>query len=205
MPTDEDLLARWSEGDRLAGNDLFRRHYDRLRRFFEGKAHDDADELIQSTFFALVRYREQLAGASSFRAYLFTVAKNELYRTLRRRYKNADVDFAVTSLCDLQTTAGSKMVRAREKQVLLEALRSLPLDQQVLIELHYWEGITTDGLAPMFGVAPATIRTRLFRARKRLRTQMDAFEGRITEGLDEAALERWARDLPGAQSASASM
>lgn len=210
VTSDFELLDRWRAGDRKAGNELFQRHFDSISRFFENKLADDVDDLVQGTFFALVKYAEGFRKQASFRTYLFTIAKHELYRHLRKRAKQG-VDFAVTSLADLGTSAPSKLIRGERKHQLLLALRELPVEQQMLIELHYWEGIALEELATIFEVAPATVRSRLFRARKDLRRRMTRLAktggkpigvdagpdevGAELGGLDEAGLEAWARGL----------
>lgn len=195
MSKDLELLDRWRAGDRRAGNALFQRHFESVSRFFESKVDRDVDELVQRTFLALTEHRDQFRSQSSFRTYLFTIAKHQLYRHLRRRYR-AKLDFGVTSMRDLRTTPTARLVRDQEKQLLLEALRTLPLEQQILIEMHYWEGLGFDALAEVFEIAPTTVRTRLFRSRRALREQMAelANQPRPAEA-SESELEAWARAL----------
>ena len=195
MSTDLELLDRWRAGDRKAGNALFQRHFESISRFFESKVDQDVDELVQKTFFALVEHRDQFRKQASFRTYLFTIAKHQLYRHLRKRH-HKKLDFGVTSMRDLQTSPTARMVRNQQKQLLVEALRTLPLEQQMLIELHYWEGMSFDALAPMFEIAPTTVRTRLFRARRALRDRMAKLaDNPRPESESEVDLEAWARDL----------
>src|SRR5262245_60999657 len=98
MDGDEDLalLNRWRDGDRAAGEALFARHFDGLYRFFEHKTGGDADDLTQRTFLACVRSRDQFRGASSFRTYLFAIARHELYAHLRTLAGNQRLDFDVS-------------------------------------------------------------------------------------------------------------
>ena len=201
--TDIELLDRWRAGDPRAGNSLFQRHFDSISRFFENKLDQDIDELIQSTFYALVRNRDQFKKKSSFRTYLFTIARHELYRYLRNRRRDGQrLDFAVTSLMDLQTTPTGRMMKDQERAYLLTALRSLPLEQQLIIEFHYWEDIGFNELATIFDIAPATARTRLFRARRALRARLQELSEGGTPGEEDSdtgqsdeELDAWARDL----------
>ncbi|MEO7731753.1 MAG: sigma-70 family RNA polymerase sigma factor, partial [Kofleriaceae bacterium] len=82
-PTDLQLVDAWRGGDGEAGQALFQRHFDSIYGFFETKCEADADELVQSTFLACLRARDQFRKESSFRTYLFTIARHELYRVLR--------------------------------------------------------------------------------------------------------------------------
>ncbi len=173
MATDFELLERWRGGDRDAGNELFERHFASICRFFHSKIDDDAEELVQATFLACVHNRDQFRQQSTFRTYLFRIARYQLYHYFRGKQRRGNaVDFGVTSLADLGTSPRSRLARSEEHERLLDALCMLPLEQQVLLELYYWEGLDNAQLAEVFEVALATIRTRLFRARKALRDQL---------------------------------
>ena len=188
---DAELVARWRAGEQAAGEALFTRHFDALYRFFATKC-DDASDLTQATFLAVVRARDQYAARSSFRTYLFSIARNELYDHLRGRQRAKLFDPEVSSVVDLVTTPGTRVDRGRDHRRLCDALRALPVEQQTLLELHYWEGLDAAGLAEVFDAQPATIRVRLHRARLALKAQLDADGGDGVEAsLDE--LDAWAR------------
>jgi RNA polymerase sigma-70 factor (ECF subfamily) len=199
--TDFELLDRWRAGEANAGNALFQRHFDAIFRFFEHKAPRVRDELIQGTFLACVRARDQFRKQSSFRTYLFTLARHELYRYFRRRRRGGgvEVDFAVTSLVDLGTSPSGRVDRDERRALLLRALCSMPLEQQLLLELHYWEDMPPAELAVVFDVAHATARTRLYRARQALRKQIEQLGARaFANGEREIPdLDAWARALRG--------
>jgi RNA polymerase sigma-70 factor (ECF subfamily) len=171
VSADDDLvlLERWRGGEREAGEALFARHFEDVRRFFEHKCAGAADELTQQTFLACVRSRDQFRGHSSFRTYLFTIARHELYRHLRKASRDGDrLDFSVTSIEEVITTPGTKLARQQDVERLRAALRTLPADQQLMLELCYWHELDTAALAEVFELNVATVRTRLFRARRAL-------------------------------------
>jgi RNA polymerase sigma-70 factor (ECF subfamily) len=174
MDQDLHLLTRWTSGDAAAGRDLVRRHFDEIYRFFEHKVGDDADDLVQRTFTAIVESRERFRGMSSFRTYLFAIARNQLYAYLRRMPHAEHVDLEETSIAALVTSLGSRLDREREIEVLRAVLRQLPAEQQLLLELHYWHELDAAALAEVFGVPPGAIRVRLSRARSALRARMTA-------------------------------
>ena len=195
-PTDIALLDQWRNGDAAAGEALFQRHFDSIYSFFETKCEADADELVQSTFLACLRARDQFRKESSFRTYLFTIARHELYRVLRGRQRDgARLDFELSSIADLVTTPGTRMARNQEHRRLIDGLRQLPVEQQTLLELHYWEDMDIGDLAEVFEIPHATIRTRLHRARKSLRDKMEgAAPPQVLETLE--SLDQWARAMP---------
>ncbi len=199
MATDLELLDHWRAGDQKAGSKLFERYFTSISRFFENKLDRDVEELVQATFMACLDQRDKFRGQSSFRTYIFAIARYQLYGYFRRNQRAGDVlDFGVTSLADLGASARGIMARNQEHQQLLAALVALPIEQQLLLELHYWEDMKTAELAEIFDVEPTTIRTRLFRARQALGTQLAQLAESggaetIHTSLDD--LDAWARRL----------
>lgn len=197
MDDDLELLERWCGGDNNAGNQLFQRHFAGVYRFFRNKLPDAADELVQATFLACVKSRDRFRGQSSFRTYIFAIARNELFAYLRKvQRRRDDLDFDQVSMADLGTSPTGRLARDQERQRLLQALCTLPVEQQVLLELFYWEGMSTAELAEVLGIAEPAGRTRLSRARKALRERMETLAGAAAgapQSLED--LDAWARRL----------
>ena len=176
MDPDLTLLESWRAGDGRAGQDLFNRHFADIYRFFEYKVGADADDLAQRTFMACVDARDRFRGGSSFRTYLFAIARNQLYSFLRRLPRAEHVDFDQTSIADLVPSLASQLGRARDIERLRLALATLPAEQQLLLELHYWHELDAEALGEVFEAAPGTIRVRLLRARRALRQRMEQID-----------------------------
>mgnify|MGYP001366031676 CR=1 FL=1 len=191
MKTDLELLAAWRDDDASAGGELFRRYFDPLFRFFVNKVPDDAEDLIQNTLMACVRYGDKVGQASSFRAYLFTMARNELYRFLRSKKPHGEIDFGVSSLVDLAPSPSTVLGSAERERQLLGALRSLPVDAQLILELHYWEDLSTAELAEILEMPQGTAKSRIRRAKQLLQTALR----RGTDPTETDALERWVRSM----------
>ena len=169
------LLERWANGNAEAGETLLRRHFESLYRFFANKTDRDVEDLLQTTLLRCVEKREQFRAQSSFRTYLFTIARNLLIDRMRERYgPRGAIDFAEVSMVDLGTTPSEAVVRDERKKALHTALRSLPLDYQIPLELAYWEDLNATEIGEVLDVPPATVRTRLKRARKRLEEHLRA-------------------------------
>lgn len=195
MDADATLLDRWRNGDQASGRALFQRYFDALFRFFATKC-DDPDELVQATFLALVKAKDQFAGRSSFRTYVYQIARHELYRHLRGLQRARTFDPELSSIALIVTSPASRLARSEDHRRLLEALRELPVEQQTLLELHYWEDLDAAALAEVFEVSPAAIRTRLTRARSALRERMAELRSAPTEALASVdQLETWARNV----------
>lgn len=170
-PTDFDLLDAWRDGDRQAGGELFDRHLPSVSRFFRNKVDGTIDDLVQDTFLACVEARDRFSGRSTFRTYLFSIARNVLFGHYRKRAKAFDpLESTVTGL---GTTVGTMLARSEEQALVLEALRALPVDLQVALELYYWEQLTSPELAEILEISPNTARSRLSRGRAALRAQIE--------------------------------
>src|SRR5213078_3912722 len=169
MDDDVVMLQRWRDGDRRAGEELCARYFDEVYRFFVHKLASDADDLTQQTFLACVKARNQFVGLSTFRTYLFSIARNQLYTRLRQLPKAEHVDLEVSSLNELVSSPSGKLREHQEVAQVRAAMGQLPVDQQVLLELHYWHDLDATALADVFEASPGTIRVRLLRARRTLR------------------------------------
>lgn len=193
---DFELLDAWRAGDSGAGNDLFARHFDSLVRFFFTKVDDrEIEDLIQRTMLACVEFEGRFRGDGSFRSYLFAIARNELRMFWRRRGRSR-VDLANESVIDLGTSPSVAAAKSQEKKLLLSALRTLTVDQQILLELHYWQGMTAAELGALFEIDPTTARTRLHRARARLKTSLEQLcESPAEREAAMGGLETWAREI----------
>lgn len=194
MTSDEELLDAWNRGDVGAGEQLFDRYFLPMVRFFRSKVHGDIDELVQRTFLRCVESRGRFRGEGSFSAFLFGIARHVLlthYRTQRR--SGVVVDVGEVPLHDLDPRPSSVLTERREQQIVLECLRRIPLDAQVILELHYWESMTSASIAAVLGVPHGTAQTRIRRARQLLAAQVE----RWTAGGDASALDfdAWARSL----------
>lgn len=162
-PSDSDLLTAWTQGDATAFEELARRHYVSIRRFFDLRLPAAADDLTQQTFLGALEAAARFRGDASFRTFLFAIAHKQLLRRLRDRptLERFGVDEAPTSLSMVA-------VRQQEHQFLLMALAQLPLELQLVIELYYWENLKTAEIGEVLTLNPSTVAGRLARARELL-------------------------------------
>jgi RNA polymerase sigma-70 factor (ECF subfamily) len=197
VQSDAELLGAWSDGDRFAGNELFERHFDSVRRFFDNKIGGDIEDLIQHTFLSCLEGLPRFKRASTFRSFLFGVARNVLREFFREKSRlGRKDDFEDANAADFAAGPSTIVAHKREQRVLLEALRRLPMDIQVLLELHYWERLRGRELAEILEINENTVRSRLRRARQLLEEQIKVVAS--SEDLRRttlANLEGWAEEL----------
>lgn len=198
-PSDQDLLTAWRAGDADSGDELVRRHFSSVYRFFAGKIDDRIDDLVQRTFLVCLERPERLHADSTMRAFLLGIARNilfEHYRALRKELKMTAVgDLSAESLGSPSRLA----VKQDEHKLLLLALRRIPLDFQIALELFYWEEMSIADTAQVLQVAPGTVKSRLHRGKTMLREQLNRMEG--SSDLVQSTLgnlDGWARSMRGA-------
>jgi RNA polymerase sigma-70 factor (ECF subfamily) len=191
VSSDAELLERWRSGDARSGSELFERHFRSLSRFFAAKVGDDIDDVLQSTFLACVEGRHRIREGASFRAYLFAIARRELFAHWRRRRTEPLPDPEAMSAADLGPSPSGVVGQGEEQRLVLEGLRRLPIDQQIVLELTYWEDLSDREIADVLDVPHGTVKSRIRRARLAL----DRVLGEIA--TSPALLESTRQDLDG--------
>ncbi len=198
---DWGLLTRWRAGDRTAGGRLVQRHFGAVSRFFRNKVSsaDDAAELVSETFLGCTRARDNFRGETSFQRYVFVIALNVLRNYIRVKLKRQVEagDFGMVCASELAPSSmTSILMRRREAQLLVLALREIPLDYQIALELNIFEEKSGREIADLLGIPEGTVRGRLRLGKEQLRAQL----ARLAETPAElhatvTDLEGWARKI----------
>lgn len=130
-----------------------------------------AEDLVQDTLLKVVDRIAEMRRIEQLRPWLVKV----MYRhfvDLYRRDKRSPVDHAIEVRPDL--TAGADPIEALEwQQMLAGALECLEPDHRDVILLHDVEGYTGPEVAEILGISPGTVKSRLHRARERLKNLID--------------------------------
>ncbi len=171
---DDVLLEAWGAGDMDAGDELIKRNHKRLYNFVRSKLDRRAEieEVIQQTYVQLLRSRSRYRGRGKFRAYLFGIARNVLLHHLRTRNRDRLV-LEETSVEDLEPGPFEWCASRWETIVLVRALRRIPIDLQILLELHFWEELSVRELCDVYDAPRSTVRNRIKAAQERLRKKID--------------------------------
>jgi RNA polymerase sigma-70 factor (ECF subfamily) len=194
---DWELLERWQAGDRDAGLTLFRRYYPEIERFFMNKVAVGVGDLAQETFIGCIESRDKIRDAGKFRSYLFSIAYNVLRTRFRQQSRRPEhVGMEEVTAFDHAPGPSSITVQLEEQRLLLEALRHVPMADQVLLELFYWEELSIRDIAPIIDCPVNTVKGRLQRARKRLKDKLSEL-ARSPALLHSTLtnLEGWARSI----------
>jgi RNA polymerase sigma-70 factor (ECF subfamily) len=170
----QPLIARALDGDRQAFSSVVRCFERPLFGFLGrmGLEQARAEEVAQETFLrAWQHLGEYRAGKGAFSTWLFTIARrlavNELTRASSRRERPFD-DSVDIPACGLPGPADA-LIEAERIAGMRVALLALPLPDRSVLALAYVRELDMDSIARIERCSSGSVRTRLHRARQRLR------------------------------------
>ena len=172
----DDLLDRLRRSEPAAIGSVYDRHHEAIRAFSRRLVGDEAaaEDLVHEVFVTLPSAIRRFRGQASLRTFLISVAVNHARHHVRAaaRRRAAMQRFAEERASDGVDIAADAR-RYELAQALSRALDTVPLKQRVAFVLCDVEGHTSMEAASIAGVPEATVRTRLFHARKRLRESLE--------------------------------
>lgn len=138
----------------------------------------EAAEVAQETFLRAYQNLDRYDDSRPFDLWVLTIARNQCLDLLRRRQKmkTDDVDDHAQTLSSGEMSLEDGAIARQERKSLEDAMNTLSVDDREVLALYYVQKRTTKEIAEVMNVAPGTIMARLFRAREKLRTRMQAAE-----------------------------
>ena len=184
--TDGRLVALARRGSERAVRVLVRRYNQLLFRVARGVVADDAEaeDVVQAAYVQAFTRLDGYRGEAAFSTWLTRIALNEAYGRLRRRRPTVEFSETVAdgieqgrllafptarSPADPENEAGREQVR----QVLERAIEAIPEPFRLVFILRDVQGFSVDETAELLSVRSATVKTRLFRARKLVRVEVE--------------------------------
>jgi RNA polymerase sigma-70 factor (ECF subfamily) len=178
--SDRELLRRTAAHDRDAFRTLYVAYHRRLARFLLRltRQFDVAEEIINDTMWVVWQRAGDFHGDSRVSTWVMGIAYRRALKTLRRANLQArwieldgDVDYG---------DQGGAVADADRTELVARALAALPLEQRLVLEFTYYLGHSCAEIAEIMDCPVNTVKTRMFHARRKLRTLMPALG--VTEG-----------------------
>ena len=167
-PTGQSI-ARAQNGDKAALEGLLRAWQPRLIRQASGLLRDReaARDVVQETFIKVVRNIDTLVDPGAFSTWVVTILRNEAWEYVRKKQRSQRgcVGYDDANL-DLQSRPDGAFAASDEMEQYLGRLQN---EDRKLLDLYYWCGLDVREIAVALGIATGAVKTRLFRARHRLR------------------------------------
>ncbi len=168
------LLGRIAGRDSAAMKELYLLYHRRLARFLMRLTtrYDLAEEIINDTFWVIWQHAGDFRGASRVSTWILGIAYRRGLKTLRCAGP-APVDAEV----EAQAAADEPAQQEELNEWLDVALRRLPPEQRMVIEFAYHLGHSCEEIASIMQCPVNTVKTRMFHARRKLRTLLTTLAG----------------------------
>ena len=170
LETDEQLVAQIAAGDRHALELLYRRHHVRVYRFLLRLTDNaaNAEDLTGDVFLEIWKEADRFEGRSRVSTWMLGIARHKAISALRRRRAEPLDDELAESIADSSADAETMLQEQETVTVLRRCLAQLSAVHREIVDLVYYHGKSIAEVADIVGVPEATVKTRMFYARKRL-------------------------------------
>jgi RNA polymerase sigma-70 factor (ECF subfamily) len=172
MPTtsDEVLIARIAKGDRLAMEELYGRYRVPVYRFVLRMVRNPttAEDLNSDVFLDVWRQAGTFEGRSAVSTWLFSIARFKALNALQRRPTEELDDEKAGAIADQADDPEIALAKKDKAAVLRACLLKLSAEHREIVNLVYYQHKSVEDVARIVGIPEATVKTRMFYARKKL-------------------------------------
>jgi RNA polymerase sigma-70 factor (ECF subfamily) len=168
--SDEVLIGRIADGDRLAMKVLFARHHVRVYRFVLRMVRNEAtaEDLISEVFLDIWRQAGKFEGRSAVSTWMLSIARFKALSALRRRNEEELDDETADAIEDMADDPEVALAKKDKGAVLRQCLARLSSEHREIIDLVYYHEKSVEEVSGIVGIPEATVKTRMFYARKKL-------------------------------------
>lgn len=189
-PSDETLITAFQKGDEEAFDRIVSRYKDPLMNFvyrFTGD-YDDADDVLQETFLRVYYHRDAYRPIAKFSTWIYTIAGNLAKSAVRRRRPgkifsifrtSGEEQSAARDLPDTRYRADAAAERSIQKDIIQKALALLDEPQREIVLLCDVQELSYEEICIITGLKIGTVKSRLNRARNRLKELLGELHSEI--------------------------
>lgn len=138
-------------------------------RVFDNK--EEAEDIAQESFIKCYQSLKQFKGESKFSSWLYTITYNTCMNHLKYKKRQTSVeDIANVADQDIieQDHIFAKLEQKEQTNLIQQALSKLELDEQMIIQLYYYEELPIKEISNILSLKIENIKIKLFRSRKKL-------------------------------------
>jgi RNA polymerase sigma-70 factor, ECF subfamily len=183
--SEEALVEKIACGDREAMRVLYGRFSLQVYRFARrlGAEAGTAEDIVSEVFFEVWRHAASFKARSRVSTWLLSIAHNKLASKRRRRSTEPLDDGAIAAIEDAADGPETVLQKKQTASLVAEALKQLSPAHREIVDLVYYHERSIAEAASILGIPEATVKTRMFHARKRLAHAL------VQRGHDEALLD----------------
>jgi RNA polymerase sigma factor (sigma-70 family) len=179
--TSDALLVTWAKhGEHMAYVELFRRHRELVFRtaLKITRNTDDAEDVLQDSWMRALAHIGSFDGRSTFLTWVTRIAINSALTILRKRRTRREFslddpidpgDCRLTEILEPSRNPEERCLETERLRLVRQAIKRLPSKQRTAIEIRQAQDGSLSDLAMLAGVSLPTMKSRLLRARLRLR------------------------------------
>jgi RNA polymerase sigma-70 factor, ECF subfamily len=170
MADDHQLMVRLAGGDQAALRALMGRHQLRIYRFVFRRVKNEAmaEELTNEVFMDAWRNAKSYEGRSQPSTWLLSIAHNRAISSLRRRREESWDEEKAGELADDGDGPEVSLQKNDKAAVMRRCLDELSAEHKEIIDLVYYQEMSVAEVSEVVGIPEATVKTRMFYARKKL-------------------------------------
>jgi RNA polymerase sigma-70 factor (ECF subfamily) len=182
---DEHLLVTAAKaGDAAAFEELVNRYERKIFRLTMNitRNREDAEDAMQDAFMKAYSHLDRFHEDSRFYTWLVRIAANEALMRLRKRRPNqfsldepieSEDDFIPQQIQDWKPSPEQRFAQNEMRDILRSVIEELQPDFRIVFLLRDVEGLSTEETAAAVGISEAAVKSRLLRARLKLRQKLD--------------------------------
>ena len=165
-----ELLRKISAGDRDAFRDLYIRYHRRLGRFLSRltRGREDAEEIINDTLWIVWQQAGEFRNASRVSTWIIGIAYRRALKLIRRAATHARA--MALEVSDTDAAVVDDLDASFDREMLERGLATLPIEQRLVLEFTYYLDHSCEEVAAIMECPVNTVKTRMFHARRKLRT-----------------------------------
>ncbi len=171
--SDALLVLEYQSGNKKALAVLVKRWHTRLckQAYWHTKNVDQAQDIVQDAWSTIVSKLTDLRDPNSFGGWALTIVNHKALDKFRKHKPETKLTLYREPAVWSDTLVDQEAYSTREKQLeeIQQAIKNLPIDQQMVLNLFYMEELSLKQISKITGVTVGTVKSRLFHAREKLK------------------------------------
>lgn len=173
-PDDPDLIDAFRQGDEFAFVTLYDRYKGAVYAYCAKVLLDRtaAEDLLQETFARAYEHRGRLLNSTSFKAWLFTIARNQCLNALRKRGREVPFAPDAPEPPAPGATPFGNLLKSEQADLVQRALAALPPAYREVVVLREYQNLSYDEIAAVTRTTVSSVKSRLFKARRKIAAEL---------------------------------
>ncbi|MEM6286194.1 MAG: RNA polymerase sigma factor [Bacteroidota bacterium] len=169
-PDDPALIDAFRQGDEFAFVALYDRYKGAVYAYCAKMLLDRAaaEDMLQETFARAYEHRDRLLNSTSFKAWLFTIARNQCLNVLRKRGREVPFAPDAPEPASPGATPFANLLKSEQADLVSRTLAGLSPEYREVVVLREYQNLSYDEIAAVTKTTVSSVKSRLFKARRKI-------------------------------------